>query len=752
MRPKRRKRHQNPGMRRTLVPRTSKPDMSISNNGMRYRHLIYISRLLDEYHLTNDLLEAGLFYIDHQTMHDLLKSFYDLTAVDSDGDRTDQYYDCLDRIHDIDDLARYLYEDLVQEKLTLKENAFINKIQEILKKDIRALSASCRDELLLRISELSSVFRFTSEEESVLAALYSIFEVQTDILEDILDDLEYNDFLRFMSVITEIDYKEIKTILSKNGSLYKSGIISDITHSSRNFVEFETRIAQYLSGIGEISLTERFIKKDRKKVLPVKYFELPDETFETIDRLLTDEKPCNILLAGIAGTGKTEFARSAARATGKPVFTLNVGGSERNRTMSLKHDEENAVYVSFRAAEELVKTSGGILIADEMDVMLNHAEKGWLNLFLDSSTAKIIWISNDLRWVEESTMRRFHYVSYFDKLSSKERIKIWENVLSSSPLKRHIKKPDIKRLAKEHTVNAGGIAHALSTLERLADVKDYSREDILSRLDHLLESHRQQINKEFNSRKTSLNSIDRSYDLSVLNTTEDTGEIISSVKEFGKGLLTGTVKEGNINLLFSGLPGTGKTEFVKHISNVCGLELLVKRYSDLVSPYVGETEKNIARAFKEAEAEKAILFIDEADSLFTSRETATRSWETSRTNELLAWMENFMGILICATNHTPEVDTAAMRRFHWKVNFKPMKSEQRLSLYKSFFDFAEKPLSKTLAVRIKNIEGLTPGDMKTVRERVKFKKDISHADIVSALEAEQAYKKGEAVEKIGFQE
>lgn len=523
------------------MPRSSQPDISSTNSGLLIRHINYITRLLREYHLTHNLLKAAVYYIDYEKIRAVIDKLYDPLEVDEDGDRDDKYFDCIERIYDADDLARCLFEDMSQGKLRVKEREFINllKVTLEIKSERLAVQKFFRDDLIIRISELSSVFRFTRDEESILAALFSIFEVQTDIIEDMIDDLEYNDFLRFMAVITYINYNEIKRILSKNGSLFKSGVISDMSHNSRNFIEFETRISQYLAGIGEISLTERFIKKDRKKVLPVEYFELPAASFETITRLLTDDKPCNILLAGVAGTGKTEFARSISRASGRPVFTLNVGGSERNRTMSLKHDEENTVYVSFRAAEELVKTSGGILIADEMDVMLNHAEKGWLNLFLDSSSAKIIWISNDLRWVEESTMRRFHYVQYFEKLSAKERIKIWKNILSTSPFKKFIRVSDINRLAREHPVNAGGIAHALSTLERFENISSFKREDVISRLDHLLESHRQQIQKNFNSRRRPLNSKDCSYDASVLNTTEPPETILSSVKGFSARIIKG---------------------------------------------------------------------------------------------------------------------------------------------------------------------------------------------------------------------
>ncbi|TET92882.1 MAG: AAA family ATPase [Desulfobacteraceae bacterium] len=88
----------------------------------------------------------------------------------------------------------------------------------------------------------------------------------------------------------------------------------------------------------------------------------------------------------------------------------------------------------------------------------------------------------------------------------------------------------------------------------------------------------------------------------------------------------------NMNLLFYGPPGTGKSELARYIGGQIDREIICKRISDLQSKYVGDGEKNIKRAFQEAESEESILIIDEADSLLFNRERAERSWEISFTN------------------------------------------------------------------------------------------------------------------------
>jgi SpoVK/Ycf46/Vps4 family AAA+-type ATPase len=205
-----------------------------------------------------------------------------------------------------------------------------------------------------------------------------------------------------------------------------------------------------------------------------------------------------------------------------------------------------------------------------------------------------------------------------------------------------------------------------------------------------------------------------------------------------------------MNLLFWGWPGTGKTEFGKYIADQLGKELLVKRMSDLQSMWVGETEKQIAAAFREAEENDAILFIDEADSVFINRQTANKSWETSQTNEILTQMENFSGILICCTNLLENLDEAAMRRFAFKIKFLPLTNEGKVRLYQKYFSSLTAPLSKEQQSRLVAIRNLCPGDIKAVWQRTQMLGNSPSDEIISELEKEVSYKKGGNKSTIGF--
>ena len=227
--------------------------------------------------------------------------------------------------------------------------------------------------------------------------------------------------------------------------------------------------------------------------------------------------------------------------------------------------------------------------------------------------------------------------------------------------------------------------------------------------------------------------------------------VIDGLRKFGDKLRDpGNIPDGHVNLLFWGRPGTGKTEFAKYLADHLKMGLILKRASDLLNPYVGVTEMLMRDAFEHAERDGSILFLDEADSFFINRETATRSWETSQTNELLTQMENFKGILICCTNMIDHLDKAALRRFAWKIEFKPLTAQGRLAVYGKYF-----PLSSELAgtdrERLLRIADITPGDLKAVWDKFRYsdQAEMTHASIVEALEEESRHH-ADASGRIGF--
>jgi len=245
------------------------------------------------------------------------------------------------------------------------------------------------------------------------------------------------------------------------------------------------------------------------------------------------------------------------------------------------------------------------------------------------------------------------------------------------------------------------------------------------------------------------------YCLSGLNIQGDVNGTMSIIDKFNTYWTksAGTMQVRNMNLLLYGNPGTGKTEFAKYIARRTNRRLIVKRASDLLNMYVGETEKNMRRAFMEAERDKAILFIDEADSLLGSRENAVRSWEVTEVNEMLTNMETFRGMLICATNFKQIVDSAAIRRFNIKLEFDFLKPEGNLAFYEMFLKgLYSSPMSATEIELVKSLSNLTPGDFKVVYQKYSFYdvKDISHSLLIEALKEELTAKNSKYGKVMGF--
>ena len=140
--------------------------------------------------------------------------------------------------------------------------------------------------------------------------------------------------------------------------------------------------------------------------------------------------------------------------------------------------------------------------------------------------------------------------------------------------------------------------------------------------------------------------------------------------------------------LFGGPPGTGKTMAAEAIAHALRQDLYRVDLSAVVSKYIGETEKNLAAAFDEAERGSAVLFFDEADSLFGKRtevRDAHDRYANLEVNYLLQRVESFTGLAILATNKQSAVDEAFLRRLRFVVRFELPTTELRQELWRRSF-------------------------------------------------------------------
>lgn len=230
------------------------------------------------------------------------------------------------------------------------------------------------------------------------------------------------------------------------------------------------------------------------------------------------------------------------------------------------------------------------------------------------------------------------------------------------------------------------------------------------------------------------------HDISILNTEVDFEKTILPDCQEYMNFLKETKEEDmhfkSYNLLFTGAPGTGKTQAAKWLAQQLGVPLIEKRFSELGSMWISETEKNISAAFQEAKESNAILFVDELDGIISDRRNSSNSWEVTQINEFLVQMEDFAGIFIGATNFDENLDQALSRRFVHNIEFKALNADGLEILYnKMFSSIVGTPLTKLETKNLRKLSNVTPGNLKQVLQQNFFRRNkTTHVDLINALE------------------
>jgi len=153
-----------------------------------------------------------------------------------------------------------------------------------------------------------------------------------------------------------------------------------------------------------------------------------------------------------------------------------------------------------------------------------------------------------------------------------------------------------------------------------------------------------------------------------------------------------------LSILFAGAPGTGKTMCAQIIARQLNMELYKINISQVVSKYIGETEKNLQAVFNEAKNVGCILFFDECDALFGKRSEVKDAHDRNANVEvayLLQQIEEFDGVCILATNLIGNIDEAFMRRITYVVHFPFPDARMREEIYLHMLP-AEAPVSEDI--------------------------------------------------------
>ena len=530
----------------------------------------------------------------------------------------------------------------------------------------------------------------------------------------------------FTRLYPNLDFNEA---VSNSGTLKKMGILNDD-------LDVTKRIGFFLDGHSGNDLDSLYFRVYEGKCVPFKKLCRKNPKVELAFDMLKHAKVgegLNIFFYGVEGTGKTELAKAIAKELKRPLVLTNisiVGTHRESKDDSVVRSRMGSILY---AATKYQKKKA-ILLVDEADVILNCCEKGALNFFLEQIKIPVIWISNNTQWIENSTLRRFDYSIQFERPDAEKRCDVWDSVVREHHAKSFLPADVVKRLSEELPITAGGITQAVVGTKKL--LESGCKIDPVKTVRTIAEAQTEllHLNVEFANRDKESHA--PNYLLDALNIDADMGKVMNVMKSFDAKWqkMLESDRPDSLNVLLYGAPGTGKTEFAKHLARTLNRKLIIKRTSDLLNCYVGGTEQRIRAMFKEAEEKKAILFLDEADSLIRDREGASRNWEVTQVNEMLTQMENFKGIFIAATNFEGCLDTASRRRFALKVKFGYLLPEGIERLWQAFFPMVKCP------AEAKTLRMVAPGDFNAAYGSLRFETEITAEAILEALKLELTYK------------
>ncbi len=597
---------------------------------------------------------------------------------------------------------------------------------EMLQQEINArVSASIQAGVLLGLPQLAQLFNLSSFEVQVVAICLApelrrkYDKIFVYLQDDIARKKPSTDLVLDLLCETEAEKWSARTLFSPHAPLFQWEILQVIddprspsaASDLSRFLKLDTRILNFL--MGDNSIDSRLLNSDTnmanlyKSSLSLASVLIDQAVKNRVMNIINGHlalsepyrKKLVLFFHGPRGVGKRELALGICHRLNCFLLYLDLelllareSGSEAGALMRL----------AFR--EGLLLQA--LLYFDNMDVLLSGDIRAKVLLkSLSQMAAEYGWITilaGEKSWSPGGLFETV--VFHGTRLTVPPvdlRQMVWENALGNTNITGRDKTAWAAELARQFRLTPGQIRDAVEFSRYRYIIGNEQKELTLK---DLYAACRSQSNQKLAELAV---KIDPKYGWNDIVLTKEKilllKEICGHVKYrhlvFGQWGFEEKLSHGKgLSVLFSGSPGTGKTMAAEVMAHELQLDLYKIDLSGVVSKYIGETEKNLARIFNEAETSNAILFFDEADALFGKRTEVSDAhdrYANIETSYLLQKMEEYEGVVILATNFFKNMDEAFVRRLRFIIEFPFPNEESRLWIWKTHFP-GEAPVSEEI--------------------------------------------------------
>lgn len=673
----------------------------------------------------------------------MLRILMKLGGLSEFADRFSRYNDTIGVFLGFHELMER-YEESKQE-----QKAVMAELKEILLQAEQQPGQMLPKLLQKNLARLASLVGLDEIEQKILgfASMLHYYNILRNTA-CVLKDLSSTQVVHAIAVILDLPHPRVKAALSGEGRLAKSALLVMYKDGSNDlwnklYLISNSFADKMISSDKELlEIFKELVRPCDKGTLTFADYTHIEESLELLTPYLEvvmekKQRGVNILLYGQPGTGKTELVKLFAKHLGCVLYEISYHDED--------HDpiEGRGRLKALRAAQSFLSKERALLMFDEIEDVFSDGDlfsffspkkhtknKAWINRMLESNPIPTFWVSNSIEEMDEAVIRRFDMSIELPIPPKSKRAKIIQQSCGSL-----ISEEMAQKLSEHKGLAPALLSRAAAVVESVKEKMEDSSQAIETILNGTLKAQ----GRKGITTDTAM-ALPSSYDPRFINTKEDL-----------LALTQGIQKQGSARLCLYGPPGTGKSAFGRYLSETLERPLLLKKGSDLLSMWVGGTEKNIANAFREAKEERAVLVFDEVDSFLQDRRNAQRSWEVTEVNEMLTQMESFGGIFIATTNLMEGLDFAAIRRFDLKLKFDYLTSDQAIRLFlRECQLLGMGRVSKQLTQALKGLANLTPGDFATVRRQSRFRSLSSPEAFLERLKEECRVKNEEGGVSLGF--